>query len=84
MQCPNCEQSCEKRSNLTLTGKTALGVIYNEINRAISSFGARICNERESDKECPITRAEGKSGTPRHARHVSPIIYESITYLPNF
>lgn len=26
----------------------------------------------------------GKSGTPRHAGHVSPIIYESITYLPNF
>lgn len=63
-----------------------LDKMYNEINRTISSFrprGPRICNGRESDKECPITRV-GKSGTSRHAEHVSPIIYESITYLPNF
>jgi len=67
--------------------KKKLSKIHNEINRAISGFrprGSRICNGRESDKECPITRMSGKSGTPRHAGHVSPIIYESITYLLNF
>lgn len=79
---------CSSRNNYFSHGGAVklLDEIHNEINRAISGFrrrSPRICNGRESDKECPITRV-GKSGTPRHAGHVSPIIYESITYLPNF
>lgn len=48
--------------------------------RLVVSRNSGICNGRENDKECPEPGRE----TIWYAGCVHAIIYESITYLPNF